>query len=79
MIRLMPFAGQDVATSGVYRVVHAGHNDQDTDCVLIRGQKFPRCAKCDYGVHYTLIHAAPSAGEVAEFRPKAKAKKAKQA
>jgi hypothetical protein len=78
MIRPMPFAGQDVTTSGIYRAAHAGHDELDSDVALIRGQEFPLYQKCEYGVHYTLIYAALSAGEVPEFKSPLKAKKAKR-
>jgi hypothetical protein len=63
----MPLAGQDVANSGIYRAAHAGHDEQDGEVVLLRGERFPRCSTCDYGIHYTLIHAAPGVAEIPEF------------
>jgi hypothetical protein len=70
----MPLAGQRVTQSGIYRASHAGHDDFDGDVVLVRGERFPRCPECNYGIYYTLVHAAPSAAEVRDFDPGAKPK-----
>jgi hypothetical protein len=66
---VMPFAGQDVITSGLYHAAHAGHSDQDGNVALIKGGRFPLCQKCEYGVHYTLVRAAPGQAELPDFNP----------
>ena len=51
--------GQEVAKSGVYRVVHREHR-LPSEVVLIAGNKFPRCGKCSRSVKFEFERAAPS-------------------
>jgi hypothetical protein len=49
-------AGSVVPYSGIYRVVHENHR-LPHEVILIRGDAFPRCAKCDSAVTFELIQA----------------------
>lgn len=44
--------------TGIYRVVHTGHR-LPHEVVILKGQRFPRCAKCNGSVLFELAHAAP--------------------
>jgi uncharacterized membrane protein len=53
------FKPADIAVeSGVYRVVHAQHR-LPHEVVVLRGDRFPRCAKCTGAVSFELFYAAP--------------------
>lgn len=51
--------GETIKESGVYRVHHNQHR-LPHEVTLLQGQQFPRCAKCDDGVSFELIQAAPA-------------------
>jgi hypothetical protein len=59
--KVMNETGQEVPSSGIYRVVHAEHR-LPTEVVLIAGNKFPRCGKCANAVEFELIKPAPHFG-----------------
>ncbi len=44
--------------TGIYRVVHVSHR-LPHEVVVLKGERFPRCAKCDDAVLFDLVHAAP--------------------
>jgi hypothetical protein len=49
----------DVAVeTGVYRVSHAQHR-LPHEVVVLRGDRFPRCAKCIGDVSFELFYSAP--------------------
>jgi hypothetical protein len=49
--------GQQVAASGIYTVVHRQHR-LPHEVTLLKGETFPRCAKCGDLVEYVLSQAA---------------------
>jgi hypothetical protein len=49
---------EEIPESGVYRVVHAGHR-VNHEVLLLAGEKFPRCSRCDRNVHFELLRAVP--------------------
>src|SRR3569623_1634821 len=51
--------GQNVPESGIYRVVHAEHR-LPHEVTLLRGEAFPRCAKCADQVEFEPVSLAPS-------------------
>ena len=50
--------GQTIPATGIYRVKHDLHR-LPSECTLLNGQQFPRCAKCGDRVLFELLHAAP--------------------
>jgi len=50
--------GQNIPATGIYRVKHDSHR-LPSECTLLKGQQFPRCAKCGDRVLFELLHAAP--------------------
>ncbi len=53
------FKPGDVAVeTGVYRVSHAQHR-LPHEVVILRGDRFPRCAKCTGAVIFELFYSAP--------------------
>jgi hypothetical protein len=50
--------GNVVPESGIYRVAHNPHR-LPHEAVLIKGERFPRCAKCLSDVVFELAYAAP--------------------
>ena len=50
--------GDTVPETGIYRVTHSGHRLAH-EAVLIKNEKFPRCAKCTSEVLFELAYAAP--------------------
>jgi hypothetical protein len=44
--------------TGIYRVVHVSHR-LPHEVVILKGERFPRCAKCNHAVLFDLVHAAP--------------------
>jgi len=49
--------GETCQNSGVYTVIHDGHESRYHELTLIRGEPFPPCRQC-VGVQYRLVHAA---------------------
>ena len=50
--------GSVIPESGTYRVIHAAHR-LPAEVTLVKGEKFPRCAKCADAVRFALIQATP--------------------
>ena len=50
--------GSVIPENGTYRVIHAAHR-LPTEVTLVKGEKFPRCAKCADAVRFTLVQATP--------------------
>lgn len=48
--------GSLIPASGTYRVIHAAHR-LPSEVSLVRGEKFPRCAKCSEAVIFQLVRA----------------------
>lgn len=59
--------GDTVPETGVYRVTHTPHR-LSHEAVLLRGEKFPRCAKCLDEVLFELAYAAPDLFDRFEYR-----------
>jgi hypothetical protein len=54
-----PFeTGRMVPETGIYRVSHVSHRLLH-EVVILKGERFPRCAKCNEAVLFDLVHAAP--------------------
>lgn len=51
-------SGAIVPETGIYRVVHVGHR-LPHEVVILKDERFPRCAKCAKAVLFRLVHAAP--------------------
>ena len=56
--------GDVVPETGIYRIVHSPHR-LPHEAVLLKNERFPRCAKCDTAVSFELISVAerPFSGE----------------
>ena len=50
--------GQAIPSSGIYTVTHKGHR-QSHEVTLLKGDIFPRCARCGDRVQFELVKAAP--------------------
>ena len=50
--------GETIKESGIYRVHHNQHR-LPHEVTLLQGQDFPRCTRCDDGVSFELVLAAP--------------------
>jgi hypothetical protein len=50
--------GDVVPETGIYRVAHAGHR-LPHEVVILKHERFPRCAGCNDEVLFDLVHAAP--------------------
>lgn len=50
--------GAVIPETGTYRVIHPAHR-LPAEVTLVKGEKFPRCAKCADAVRFTLIQATP--------------------
>ena len=50
--------GDSVPETGVYRATHTPHR-LPHEAVLVKGERFPRCAKCVDEVLFELAYAAP--------------------
>jgi hypothetical protein len=59
--------GTVVPETGIYRVVHSTHR-LPHEAVLIKGQRFPKCQKCNELVLFELVHAAPDLFRYIAFR-----------
>ena len=58
-MRLPTFkAGEIAIETGVYRVSHDQHR-LPHEVVVLRGEQFPKCAKCSDAVYFELFYAAP--------------------
>jgi hypothetical protein len=49
--------GEEVPSSGVYRVLHNGHRDHH-EATLREGELFPNCTVCDDQVRFELVQSA---------------------
>jgi hypothetical protein len=56
--------GQQIPDSGIYKVTHQQHR-LPHEVTLIKGETFPRCAKCGDMVTFELVHSAPHQGSMA--------------
>lgn len=50
--------GSTAPESGIYRVIHVAHR-LPHEVAILKGERFPRCAKCADAVLFDLIHAVP--------------------
>jgi hypothetical protein len=50
--------GDTVPVTGLFLVLHAAHR-LPHEALLLRGEKFPRCAKCASQVEFELLKAVP--------------------
>ena len=53
--------GHRIPESGIYKVTHLQHR-LPHEVTLIKGETFPRCAKCGDLVSFELVHSAPDQG-----------------
>ena len=51
--------GDRVPETGIYNVTHDGHRLQH-QAIIIRDEKFPRCAKCADAVFFELAYPVPA-------------------
>lgn len=49
--------GDTCQSSGVYEVIHDGHESRYHELTVVRGEPFPPCRQC-LGVHFRLLRAA---------------------
>jgi hypothetical protein len=49
--------GEQVLSSGVYRVLHKDHRDEH-DATLREGELFPMCTVCNHDVRFRLVQSA---------------------
>jgi hypothetical protein len=49
--------GEIVKTSGIYKVVHAGGNEENFEVTCVEGEHFPP-TRSGKGAKYALVHAA---------------------
>lgn len=49
--------GEEIPSSGVYRVTHSAHR-LPHEVMLLRGEKFPKCQACSDPVAFRLLRAA---------------------
>ncbi len=59
--------GQNIPSSGIYRVFHRGHREAH-EVTLLAGEVFPRCSKCGTDVQFSLTEAAPTLESQSGFR-----------
>jgi hypothetical protein len=50
--------GQQVLRSGIYAVIHKGHEVADHEVTCVSGREFPPCRDCGKGVTFKLVRAA---------------------
>jgi len=58
--------GDPIVHTGIYRVLHLRHR-VDHFVVLLAGQNFPRCARCDDLVQFQLFKVSTEASNNPEF------------
>jgi len=56
-----------VPETGIYNVTHDGHRLQH-QVIILKDEKFPRCAKCSDAVFFELAYSAPGLFESAFIR-----------
>ena len=49
--------GAVIPVTGIYRVVHSAHR-LPHEALIIQGQRFPKCQRCEDAVFFELIHPA---------------------
>jgi len=59
--------GDTVPETGIYRVTHNLHR-LPHEAVLMKGEIFPRCAKCSSEVLFELAYAAPDLFHLRKYR-----------
>jgi hypothetical protein len=59
--------GQSIPVTGIYRVRHDSHR-LPSECTLLKGQQFPRCANCGDRVVFELLHEAPDVFSDPDFK-----------
>ena len=50
--------GESVPVTGVYSVTHDGHR-LPHEVLILKNERFPRCAKCSDAVVFTLLRPVP--------------------
>jgi hypothetical protein len=58
--------GESITRSGIYQVIHRKHR-LPHEVTLLKGQIFPRCAKCHDEVRFRLVRGARLPEMVTEF------------
>jgi hypothetical protein len=51
--------GEVIAETGIYQVIHETHR-LPREVILLKDERFPRCARCKGAVAFELINADPS-------------------
>lgn len=59
--------GEEVPESGVYTVIHDRHRASHAATVL-KGDRFPACARCGLLVQFVLLRPATHIDEDSDFR-----------
>ncbi len=59
--------GDSVPVTGVYGVTHAGHR-LPHEVLILKDERFPRCAKCSDAVVFTLIRPVPDVPKDFSYR-----------
>lgn len=59
--------GDLVPATGVYRVTHA-HHRLPHEVLILKDERFPRCAKCSDSVVFRLLRALPDRPEGFSYR-----------
>ena len=50
--------GQEVPTSGIYRVSHNRSHALEHEVTCVKGEPFPSCKNCGEHPRFVLVHAA---------------------
>jgi hypothetical protein len=53
--------------TGVYKVTHAGHR-LPHEVLILKNERFPRCAKCSYAVAFTLVRPVGDTPQGFDYR-----------
>jgi hypothetical protein len=59
--------GDTVPETGIYRVTHTPHR-LPHEVILLKNERFPRCAKCKNEVIFELAYAAPDLFQIQKHR-----------
>ena len=62
--------GQVARNSGIYEIIHEGHTGSMQKALVVKGDVFLPCTRCDDRVRYRLLEAAPRITEDEDFQPR---------
>ena len=60
--------GEQVPTSGIYKVVHNKNHMQDHEVTAVKGEPFPPCNNCGQHPRFILIQPAKHLSEHEHFK-----------